>query len=128
MSGDNIFFLKQVYICNLWLSWSTKLFCYARTRAWNLKKIPSHLLVTIEGQMVAKCKMQSPDRTRTETQIRASFIGIVVQLVELNMFKTCLKHPAVTAAWDSRSEQMFLKGFEMLLVCILITILLHGNF
>lgn len=51
------FFLKQVYIYNLWLSWSTKLFCYAPTRAWNSKKIPSHLLATIEGKWLhCKCK------------------------------------------------------------------------
>ena len=50
---------------------------------------------------------------------------IVVRLLELN---TLQKHPPVAAAWDSRSEQTFLKEFETLLVCILTTILLPGNF
>ena len=69
--------------------------------------------------------MQSPDSTRTEAQIRAPF-----------NWHSCLasgtkhveKHPLVAAAWDSHSKQTLLKGFETLLVCILTTILLPGNF
>lgn len=71
--------------------------------------------------------MQLPGSSRIETQIRASFniIDIAVRLLELNMLQ---KYPPVVAACNSHSEQTFFKGFETLLVCILTTISLPGNF
>ena len=91
-----------------------------------LKKIPSRLLATIKeknGRQMRKCSRQIVQEQKL--RVEPHLIDIVVRLLELNMLQ---KHPPVAAARDSRSEQMFLKGFETLLVCILTTILLPGYF
>ena len=67
------------------------------------------------------CQVVQEQKLRLEPRL----IDIVVRLLELNMLQ---KYPPVVAACNSHSEQTFFKGFETLLVCILTTILLPGNF
>ena len=75
------------------------------------------------GRQMQKCSPQIAQEQKL--RLEPHLIDIVVRLLELN---TLQKHPLVAAAWDSRSEQTFLKCFQMPLVGILTTILLPGNF
>ena len=68
------------------------------------------------GCQIQKCSCQIVQEQKL--RLDPHLIEIVVWLLELNMFQ---RHPLVAAAWDSCPEQMFLKGFETLLVCILTT-------
>ena len=74
------------------------------------------------GRQIQKWSRQivQEQKLRSEPHL----IGIVVRLLGLNTLQKF--HPPVATAWDSRSEQTFLKGFKTFLVCILTTILLPG--
>ena len=94
-----------------------------RVRNWKKFQVAYWRLLKKNGRQMQKLKL--PESIEQKLRSEPHLIDLVVRLLELNPWR---KHPPVTAAWDSRSEQTFLKGFETLLVHILTTILLPGYF
>ena len=88
MSGNNIFSLKQVYICNLWLS----------------QPFGDYWRKMVALQM-QKCSRQIVQEQKL--RLEPHLISIVVQLLELNMLKTSCSSCMRFTLWTNVFERLW---------------------